>query len=340
MIRTVNQLAVMLDTGVPLSEALRSIGDRTTEPKFRAVLQAVCARVEGGEPLSKALGRYPRAFPTIMIALLRASEASGTMSMMLNRIAAYLAKEQQTLKQVRGALMYPMFMFTMCVTVTVFLLTVVMPQFVEIYANRGASLPGMTRFLMSSSDFMVTYWPGWVGGSIALGVGFWFWRQTTLGRLQIDWLKLHTPVFANLFHKLYISRSCRTIGTMIETGVSLLDTVGIVKEVTSNIYFERLWDSIDQDLRRGRPISDGLFESPVIPDQIAQMVESGEKSGRLGQVFSRLADFAEDEFDIAVKTSTQFIEPVMMVVMGGIIGFVAMALLIPIFSVGKAVAGG
>ena len=126
---------------------------------------------------------------------------------------------------------------------------------------------------------------------------------------------------------------------MIETGVSLLDTVAIVKEVTNNIYYERLWDLVDQDLRRGRPMSDGLYASPVMPDQIAQMVESGEKSGRLGQVFSRLADFTESEFDVAVKTSTQFIEPVMMVVMGGIIGFVAMALLIPIFSVGKVVGG-
>ncbi len=340
VILMVNQLAVMLDTGVPLTEALRGITDRTEDARFLALLQETTERVEGGEPFSKALARYPKAFPSIMIALLRASEASGTMGTMLNRIAGYLTKEQQTIKQVRGALMYPLFMFTMCIGVTVFLLTVVMPRFVSIYANRGATLPVITRFLMTTSNVMVTHWPVWLGAVLAVLAGLWFWRRTVVGRVQIDWLKLHVPVFSDLFSKLYISRGCRTMGTMIETGVSLLDAVSIVRQVTGNVYFERLWDQVDGDLRRGRPMSEALYDSAVMPDHIAQMVESGEKSGRLGQVFSRLADFAETEFDQVVKTSTQFIEPVMMVVMGGIIGFVAMALLIPIFSVGRVAGGG
>lgn len=340
IINVVNQLAVLIDTGVPLSEALQGITDRTIEPKFRELLQSVTDDVRSGNPLSTALAEYPKAFPPIMLALLRASEASGTMSAMLNRIALYLTKENQTAKQVRGALTYPMFMFAMCIGVTVFLLTVVLPQFAGIYANRGAALPAPTRFLMAVSGQLVDYWAFYSGGTVALAVGLHFWSRTRLGGIQIDWLKLNTPILSNVFRKLYLSRACRTIGTMLETGVSLLETISIVRGVTRNKYYDRLWDEVDSDLRNGNPLSNVLYESPMIPDQIAQMIESGEKSGRLSQVFSRVADFAEEDFDQAVKTATQFIEPLMIVLMGSIIGFVAVALLIPIFSVGKVVAGG
>ncbi len=340
IILLINQLAVMLDTGVPISEAISGIAERTEDPKFRAILEDVTDHVESGNPLSSALAKYPRAFPPVMIALLRASEASGTMSSMLNRIATYLTKEYHTARQVRGALIYPAFMILMCISVTVFLLTVVLPRFAEIYAKRGAALPAPTQFLMTASDLMIGYWPVWVVGTTVLGIGVFYWQRTAFGRGQIDWLKLHSPVFANLFNKLYLTRACQTIGTMIATGVSLLETIAIVRDVTHNVYYEQLWDRVDEQLRQGMPLSDTLYESPLIPDHIAQMVESGEKSGRLSQVFNRVAEFSEQELDQAVKTATQFIEPAMILTMGLIIGFVAVALLIPMFTMGKVVAGG
>lgn len=340
IILLVNQLAVMLDTGVPLSEAIGGIANRTMDPKFRAILVEVTDHVESGQTLSSALAKYPRAFPPVMIALLRASEASGTMSTMLNRIATYLTKEHLTAKQVKGALIYPAFMILMCISVTVFLLTVVLPRFAEIYSKRGAALPAPTQFLMTASDMMIVYWPFWVFGSIVIGAGLIHWQRTATGRVQIDWLKLNIPIFSNIFNKLYLTRSCQTIGTMIATGVSLLETVTIARDVTHNTYYERLWDRVDEQLRQGMPLSDALYESPLVPDHIAQMIESGEKSGRLSQVFTRVAEFTEEELDQAVKTTTQFIEPVMILTMGLIIGFVAVALLIPMFTMGKVVAGG
>ena len=335
----VNQMAVLLETGVPLSEAVQGIAGRAVDPKYRAIMEEITVSVESGNPLSNALAKYPNAFPPIMIALVRASEASGTMGVMLNRIAAYLTKEYQTLKQVRGALIYPAFMLLMCVSVTVLLLTFVLPQFAGIYANQEATLPAPTRILMGVSDQLVSNWVYWLTGTFVFALLTWIWSKTRIGQIQIDWLKLNVPVFSTMFSKLYLSRGCRTIGTMVESGVSLLDTVVIAKDVTQNVYYERLWDQIDSDLRSGKPLSDALYEYPVIPDYIAQMVESGEKSGRLSQVFNRVADFTEAEFDQAVKTATQFIEPVMIVTMGSIIGFIAVALLIPIFSIGTVVSG-
>ena len=335
-----NQMAVMIETGVPLADTLRGVAGRATDERFVTVLQKVIDDVESGEPLSKALARHPRAFPPIMTALVRASEASGTMGVMLTRIASFLTKQHQIMRQVRGALMYPAFMFLMCMAITMFLLTVILPKFATIYEGRSASLPSATRILMDLSTLLVERWFFWIAGLFVLGVGALLWRRTRAGRVQLDWLKLHVPVFSGIFSKLYLSQGCRTLGTMIETGVPLLEAVSIVKDVTRNVYYERLWDRVNDNLRRGKPFADALYESGVFPDHVAQMVEAGESSGRLGEVFSRVASFCESEFDDAVRTATQFIEPVMIVVMGAVIGFVAIALLLPIFNVARVAAGG
>lgn len=335
-----NQMAVMLDTGVPLAEALRSILNRTRDARFYVLLEDVVSRVESGQPLSEALAAHGRAFPGVMIALVRASEASGTMSEMLNQISTYLIKEHQTIKQIRGAIMYPAFMLTMSMSITMFLLMFIMPRFVSIYEGRNATLPGLTRALMSVSAVVTDHWHVWMLAGALTVIGLMAWRRTRLGRVQLDWLKLHTPVLAAMFSEFYLSRVCRTMGTMLDTGVPLLDSITIVRGVANSPAYERLWEAMDRDLVNGRPVSTSLYDSPVIPDHIAQMVESGEGSGRLGTVFNRIADYSEANFEQTVKTSTQFIEPVMIMMMGGIIGFVAIALLLPVFSVGRVVAGG
>ncbi len=334
-----NQMSVMVNTGVPLSEALDCLRRLAKDRNYKAVMDGIAGEVQAGSALSDALAKHPKAFPPIVTALIRASESSGTMSVMFDRIAKYLTKEYHTLKQVRGAMMYPMFMFLMCASVTVFLLTVILPRFTSIYANKGAVLPAPTRFLMALSDGITDYWQWWLVGLAVGGVGFAVWVRTTLGQTQLDWLKLHVPICAGLTRKLYLSRACRTIGTMIDSGVSLLDTVHIVRDVTRNVYYERLWDGITEGLGRGEQLSDSLFASALFPESVSQMVYSGEKSGRLGEVFGCVADFTETEFDVAVKTATQFIEPVMLVVMGSVIGFIAISLLLPVFSAGRVMSG-
>lgn len=335
-----HQMAIMLETGVPLAEALECVVDQAPNPHFCEVLRDVTNNVQAGNEFSSSLKRFPTVFPPVMISLLRASEVSGTMGPMLERISRYMAKEQKIQRQARGAMLYPCVMMLVAVTVTVFLIAFVLPKFAGIYASKGSSLPAPTRLLMGFSEIMTGYWWVWSGGLIVLGLVLHAILKTEQGRRGVDWLKLNTPIVKHLFTQLYVTRACRTMGTMIGAGVSMLDAVAIVKEVTNNRYFEDMWDDVENSLQQGLQLSDPLFRSTLIPRSIVQMVRSGEKSGRLGEVMGRIAEFTEEEFDVTVKSTTQFIEPLMIGIMGVIIGFVAVALLMPIFSVGRVIAGG
>ncbi|MEM7626853.1 MAG: type II secretion system F family protein [Planctomycetota bacterium] len=335
-----HQLAVMVETGVPISEALHCIADQADTPDFQNLIHDVAGQVEAGGELSRALSKYPAIFPPIMISLVRASEVSGTMGPMLERVSTYLGKEAATYKKIKGALTYPAVMLAMVLAVTVGLLVWVLPKFATIFASKGAALPWPTRALVLISDTLINHWIFWICAIIALSVGLFFGLKTRTGTRLFDQLKLATPVLGDLFSKLYVTRATRTMGTMISAGVPVLDMVSIVRDVTRNALFEELWDDVDERLRRGAQLSDALFESPLIPRAVAQMIYAGERSGRLGPTMEKIAHFTEEEFDEQIKTTTNLIEPTMVAIMGGIVGFVAIALLLPIFSVSTVVGGG
>jgi type II secretory pathway component PulF len=334
-----HQMAIMIETGVPICDALESIVEQSGNPSFKAVTRDVATQVQSGLEFSRALSRYPNVFPTVMIGLIRAAEVSGTMGQMLERISDYMTKEMRTTKAIRGALAYPLFMVLMTLGVTIFLMAFVLPRFSAIYTAKGQALPAPTQVLLAVSGALINYWKGWLGGAVALAIGgVWFGRTPT-GAKMIDWCKLNLPLVKTLSIQLYVTRSCRTMGMMVNAGVPMLDAVEITGHVTNNYYFGELWRSVDQHLRQGMQLSDPLFASTLIPRSVVQMIRSGEKSGRLGHVLGKIAEFTEEEFDRSVKGATQFIEPLMIVVMGGLIGFVAISLLLPIFNVGKVISG-
>ena len=335
-----HQLAIMVDTGVPLGEALDAIVQQTTSDNFKAVLHEVYADVTGGTSLSAALDKHRRVFPALMVSLLKASEVSGTMGAMLERVSQYMAKEQRTVKQVRGALMYPAFMLLMAVTVTAFLLMFVLPRFGKIYASRGALLPLPTRVLIGISNVFTEYWYLILLGLLGAIVAFLWVRRIPAGRRVIDTLKLRLPVFGTIFTHLYVSRATRAMGTMFSAGVPMLDVITITRDVTNNVHYQELWDRVDERLRQGSQLSEPLFDTWLIPRFITRMIHSGEVAGRLGQVMERVGQFTEGDFDESVRRATQFIEPVMVCIMGTIIGGIAISLLLPIFSIGKVLAGG
>ncbi len=335
-----HQLAVMVDTGVPISEALECAAQQSDNEAFRAVLKDVSDQVQAGNDLSSALRSHAKIFPPVMTSLIRASEVSGTMGTMLDRVSGYLSKEMQTAKKIKGALTYPAFMLGMVVLVTTFLLIFVLPRFAGIYQARDTALPVPTQMLLSMSGNLVTHWHLWLGTVIMSIAAVYFVLGTPAGQRLYDYLKIHTPIIGPLFNKLYLTRSCRTMGTMVTAGVPVLDMIEIVREVTSNALYEDLWSDADNRLRQGSQLSDSLFDSPLIPRSVAQMVYSGERSGRIGVVMERIAEYTEAEFDNQIKTTTSLIEPVMTATMGLIIGFVAIAMLLPIFSVGNVVSGG
>lgn len=333
------QLSVMLETGVPLSEAMDAFCQQTANRDFRRVMEDLRDRIYAGDPFSKAMAEWPRVFPHMMISLMRASEASGTMSMMLGRVGEYLAKERRTTRQIKGAMSYPMFMMGIAVVMTTFLVAFILPRFASIYEMRSASLPMPTKSLLTASDFLITQYMYYLPALLAIAIGVHLWLRKPSGRRCMDWLRLNCPIIKRMYRQVYITRSARTMGTLLAAGVNLLDIVDICRGVTNNYYYDKLWDSVGDKVRDGKQFSDAIAESPLIPPSIVSMVASGERSGRLAEVMDTVAQFSDEELDVTVKQVTTYIEPIMIVVMGVMIGGVAMALLLPIFSMGRMMAG-
>jgi type IV pilus assembly protein PilC len=334
------QLSVMLETGVPLTEALDAFCEQTPRKEFRQVLTILRDEVYGGEKFSSAMARWPRVFPNMMVSLMKASEASGTMAMMLGRIGEYLGKERKTMRQIKGAMSYPAFMMLTGLGMTMFLMAFVLPKFAKIYEMRSASLPLPTKILLSMSEFVTSKWM-YYGPTITVAcVALFIFVRRPSGRKACDWLRLNFPVLKRMYHQLYITRAARTMATLLSSGVNLLDIINICRGVTNNYYYDRMWSMMEQGIREGHQISDAVFATPFMPRNIASMINSGERSGRLAEVMERIAAFSEEELDAAVKTATSFVEPIMIMFMGVVVGGVAMALLLPIFSMGKVMSGG
>jgi type IV pilus assembly protein PilC len=338
LIQLSTQLAIMSDTGVPLTEALSCMQAQEPTPAMAKLLLDLSNQVQGGIDFSAALARHPRSFPRLYIALMKASERSGMLSKMLTRANAYLRDEHETVRRVKGALTYPAIMISFAILTTTFLLTFVMPKFTAIYASKGAALPVPTRILMALSNALVSNWPWIVGGVIATTVGGRFYLRTIKGKRQWNWLQLRIPLMGPMFRKLHLSRGMRMIGTMAGAGVGLVDCVATANELCDNIYFRELWDEVSEKIQAGKQMSEPLSQSPLVPRSIAQMINSGEKGGKLALVMEQVAGFSEQELKDTITELTRYIEPLMIVVMGFIIGGVALALMLPIFTISRVVA--
>lgn len=329
------QLSVMVDTGVPLSEALIGLSEQSVSENFAAVLKSIVQEVNGGKDFSATLEKYPRIFPRYYVCLVRASEISGTMGPMLRKLSEYLLSQRETAKRVKGALIYPAFMFVMSIGVTIFLLTAVLPKFTAIFASRKAALPMPTQILMGVSHSLIYYWYAWVGGAALVSTLLWLILRTEAGQRAFDWLKLHVPIFGPMFHKLYLSRSLSTMGTMITAGVQMLDCLTIVRDVSDNRYYSELWEEVRLRVQNGQQLSEPLLKSTLVPKSVSQMIHSGEKTGELPNVLGRISAYMEEDLRTAIKTATQFIEPVMIGLMGILIGGVAIAMLMPILTISR-----
>ena len=334
----INQLAIMVETGIPIGEALECLQRQASEPVMREILSSVSSAVQEGRPLSDALEHFPRSFPNVLTATVRASEASGTLSVVLGRTAEYMIKDEQTVRRLRGSLMYPLFMFVMCICVTLFLMIVILPRFAQIYATKGAALPTPTRMLLSISDFVMVYGLHLAMALLLLGVAFYRFLKTKAGGRMKDEVQLRMPLLGDVFNKFFQGRSFRTMGMLIEAGVPLSEVLELAQNMSSNSYYRRMWKAVEDGVTNGEHIAARLAEHKMIPESVVHMIDCGDRSGRLSSVLVRLATFIEDEYDSAVKTLCQFVEPLMIVLMGSIIGFVAISLLLPMFGAGQALA--
>jgi type IV pilus assembly protein PilC len=333
------QLSVMLETGVPLSEALQAFCQQSRRGGLKRVMQHVSGRITSGQPFSDAIREFPKPFPPLMVSLMKASEASGKLGMMLGRVSEYLAKERKIVRQIKGALTYPAVMVTMAFSVTGFLVAFVLPRFAKIYGSKKAALPQITRVVMNVSEFATMHWVWIVAGLIALAAGVISLRFFEGGRVTIDTMKVRAPLIGKMFGQFYLARASRTLGTLLASGVQLLDAVRIVRGVTGNILWQRLWDDAEKAMTSGQSLTDVMSKSTLIPPATGYMIAAGERTARLPEVFTKIADSTEEELDQTIKSVTQLIEPAMIIFMGVVIGGIAVALLLPIFSVAHVMSG-
>jgi len=335
IIYATSQLAIMVDTGITLSDALGGMLTQEKNPALASVLEDLKSSVEGGEDFSAALARHPKLFDRTYVSLVRASEATGSMGSMLDRIAAYLRKQLETRSKVRAAMAYPTVMMVLAVAVTVFLLTYILPKFTPLFKSRGTELPAPTKLMMATSDVMLGYWYFWLGGAVALVVAYLVAARTDPGRRLLDLVKLHLPILGPIFRKVTISRSIRTLGTMLASGVPMLDGLRLCGEVSGNYHYERLWEHVRDQVTAGKRICEVLADNPLVPSVLVQMIASGEETGKLDYVLERVSSYYDQEVDTSLKTATSLIEPLMIAAMGVVVGGIGMALLLPIFSLSR-----
>jgi type IV pilus assembly protein PilC len=351
------QLAVMLDSGVALSDALDAIAEQAEQGTFKMIIMEVSETIKSGEDFSKALLAYPKVFNSMFISMVRASEASGEMVEMLKVLSGYLSFEAETRKRIKGALTYPFIMALMAVAATGTLMFFVLPRFTKIYESRGTSLPKITQMLVNFSQLLGNFRVMTVVVTALIFVSFalYYWAQTTSGRRVIDYIKIRTPVLGTMFIDMVVTRSMRIMATMINTGVSLLDSIEVIGGSCENYYFQQLWATTDEKIRDGYQLSESILISmsnedttigekdvsranQLIAPGVIQMLRAGEKSGKLGEVCGKISDFYEKKLETSIKSVMAMIEPLMITILGIVIGTIAIALLLPVFRISSVIA--
>jgi type IV pilus assembly protein PilC len=330
-----SQLAVMVETGINVSTALGSIAEQEANPALKHVLLDLRGRVEAGEDLSSALARHPKQFDKTYVALIKAAEQTGKLGEMLETVSSYLRSQLETRQKVRAAMAYPSIMAVLAVGVTIFLLTYILPKFEPLFTKKGVKLPKPTIVMMAASDILLDYWPLWIALAVGLLATWFFGRKTQTGRQAIDWLMINIPIIGPMCRKVTISRSLRTLGTMVASGVSMLDAIRLTGEVAGNYYYEQIWMRVLNEITQGNRIVESLRHETLMPPTLVQMIGAGEETGKLDTVLAKVSGYYDREVETSLKATTSLIEPLMICIMGVIVGGIALGLLMPIFQLSR-----
>lgn len=343
LIMFTTQLSVMLDSGVVLSDALDAITGQAEDGTFKTIINHITIAVKNGENFSDALADYPKVFSSMFVSMVRASEASGRMSEMLHTLAGYLEFEFEIRNRIKGALTYPFMMALVAVAATSSLIIFILPRFMKIYESRGAALPRLTQLLVDVSNLFRNLKGLTIFCTAAVFIAMAMYKcfQTVNGRRTIDYVRIHMPILGGIFVDMVIARSMRIIATMISTGVSVLETVEVVHGSCDNYYFQQLWIWVDEKIRNGYQLSEAMQICPqnqLIEPAILQMLKAGEKSGNIGKVSNKISLFYEKKLENSIVSATKIIEPLMIIILGAIIGTIAIALLLPVFRISSVIA--
>jgi len=331
MVVFTRQLATMIGSGIPLVESVEILGEQTQNMGFRAVLESVSTEIRAGKDLSMALANYPRQFPDIYVNMIRAGEASGQLDIVLERLAEYQEASSALKSEIKSAMTYPIVSLFLVIGITMFLLVFIIPKFQSMFLSLNVDLPWITLCLLSVSAWLQSNMLYWGSGLAVAVVGVFMYFRSENGAHTRDWLLLHVPVFGPLFRKVAISRFSRTFSTLIQSGVPILGALEIVSETCGNSLVSRAITSASNCVRQGETLGEPLSRSGVFPPMVTKMITIGEKTGALESLLGKIADFYDQQVKATVEGLTSLIEPIMISIMGFLVGGMVMAIFLPIF---------
>lgn len=335
----IRQFATMIDAGLPLVQCLEILSSQGENKAFCAILKDIKEHVEQGSTFSDALARHPKVFDSLFVNLVAAGEMGGILDTILNRLGIYIEKRVKLQRQVRSAMVYPASVFVIASVVMAIMLMKVVPTFEAMFADFGGadSLPPLTKFVIGVSHAAVDRAPLALAVLATVAFGFTWSYRLEKGKRFYHWLLLALPVMGTTMRKIAVARFTRTMGTLLSSGVPILDALQIVARSAGNVVVEEALTQVAARITEGRSMSEPLGESKVFPSMVVQMIGVGEQTGALDQMLNKIADFYEEEVDLAVAGMTALLEPFMMVGIGGMVGFILVAMYMPIFDIAGAV---
>lgn len=335
------QFSTMIDAGVNLVRCLNVLTEQATSPKLKAILLDVQNEVEGGQTLTRSLEKYPNVFDRLFIGLVNAGEIGGALEESLQRLSQFLEKDVELRRKVKSAMTYPVLILCFAGLVVVGLMTLILPKFMTMFVDLGIKdLPPLTAAVKATSDFMLARWYVMIAATVGLIFAIRLFGSTKFGRRTLDKLKLTAPVFGKLNHKVALARFARTLATLLSSGVAILQAMETVAGTVSNDIISDALLEARARIREGDRIAEPLGKSKLFPPMVVQMISIGEESGALDPMLSKIADFYEDEVDAALASLTSAIEPLLIVMLGGIVGSIVIALFLPLIAVIQNLSGG
>jgi type IV pilus assembly protein PilC len=331
------QFATMINAGVPIVQSLNVLSEQTPSKAFKAVLQDLANKVQAGTQLSAAMNEHPKVFPPVYVNMIKAGETGGILDQVLERLATQQEKDAEIVHKVRGAMIYPSVITAVTVGAFFFMMTVIVPRMATVFESFNAELPAYTKFLLATSKFMTQNLVIMVGGTVIGVIALLKFVKTPAGKVAFDNLLLRTPVFGSIVRKVNIARFARTFGSLMTSGIAVLDALNTTAQGLGNSVFKNAVTHMAQEVKNGKPIHETLKRSAVFPPIVAQMVSVGEETGKLDEILIKLAQFYESEVENIIQNLTSIIEPILIVVIGGMIGSIVIGVLGPLGSLSNAV---
>jgi len=336
------QLSTLVDAGLPLLRSLRILEQQQKPGMMRVAIRLVAEDVEGGSTLSEAMARHPRTFDRLYTNMVQAGELGGVLDLVLQRLADFMEKAQALRKKIISALIYPIAVISFAVLILIGLMVFVVPKFQEIYSGMGAGLPAVTQALLDISDWIAHKF-GW---AVILGTPFLIWMFFKLlktspgGRNFVDGLKLKIPIFGQIVSKGAVARFARTLGTLLNAGVPILEALNITRETSGNEVYSRALSKVHDGIREGESFAGPLRQAKIVEPMVVNMIDVGEETGELDKMLSKVADTYDEEVEVLVASMTSLMEPIMVITLGVIVGFIVLALFMPMVSLIQSLSGG